>query len=42
MSEWVVIVLRQMNNFHQNIIAGKSYIQWDDEDDVHFVLDQHT
>jgi hypothetical protein len=41
-SELVIVVSYQMNNlFPSYIMARTSYIWWD-EDDGHFVLEEHT
>jgi hypothetical protein len=39
-SEWIIVVWRQNEQFVNYIKARTSYIQWN-EDDVRFVLDQH-
>jgi hypothetical protein len=39
-SECVIVVKRHMDNYFSNIMARTSYFQWND-DEVHFVLDEH-
>jgi hypothetical protein len=41
-SERVIVVKTPNEQFVRYIMTKTSYIQWNDEDDVCFVLDQHT
>jgi hypothetical protein len=42
-SEWVIVALRQFSNFSAISWREQVNLQWDDNDDeIHFVLDQHA
>ena len=40
-SEWVIVVFRQFINFSAIAWRAQDNFQWDD-DEIHFVLDQHA
>jgi hypothetical protein len=40
-SEWVIVVKRQLSNFAAIVWREQVNFEWDD-DEVRFVLDQHT
>jgi hypothetical protein len=40
--EWVIVVLRQLSIFSAVSWLEQVDFQWDDDDEVHFVLDQHA
>jgi hypothetical protein len=40
--EWVIVVLCQLNIFSAVLWLEQVDFQWDDDDEVHFVLDQHA
>ena len=40
--EWVIVVLCQLSIFSAVSWLEQVDFQWDDDDEVHFVLDQHT
>ena len=42
LSEWVIVVYCQMTNFSAISWREQVTFQWDDNDDVCFVLDQHA
>ena len=40
--EWVIVVLCQLSIFSAVSWLEQVDFQWDDDDEVHFVLDQHA
>jgi hypothetical protein len=42
MSEWVIVVLRQLSNCSAILWWEQVNFQWDNDDEVRFILDQHA